>query len=206
MSVVTISRQLGSYGTHIAEEVATRLAAVCIDKEVLAAMAQQEGVSVDVIVQAEERLLSRPILVTEEMKSLFAAQTRKQGSLADENSFVTQMGAAIRTLADQDNIVLVGRGTQLLLAEYPQALHVRIYAPVEVRAARIQQSRGLSNQEMALQVVRQADEQRNNWFRHFFPGISWKDSGHYHLMINTARIPAAVAVDIIVQAVRSTAA
>jgi cytidylate kinase len=205
MSVVTISRQLGSYGTHIAEEVAARLPAVCVDKEVLAEMAQREGVSVDVIVQAEERLVSRPILVTEEMKSLFASQARKQGSLADESSFVTQLGAAIRALADQDNIVFVGRGTQLLLADYPQALHVRIYAPLEVRAARIQQSRALSNLETAMQVVRQADEQRNNWFRHFFPRVSWKDARYYHLMINTARIPKEVAVDIIAQAALPTA-
>jgi cytidylate kinase len=76
---------------------------------------------------------------------------------------------------------------------------------LEVRAARIQQSRGLSNQETALQVVRKADEQRNDWFRHFFPGTSWKDSRYYHLMVNTARIPEETAVDIIVQAARSTA-
>jgi hypothetical protein len=206
MSVVTVSRQLGSHGRHIAEEVAARLSAVCVDKEVLAAMAQQEGVSVEMIVQAEKRLISRPVLVSEEMKSLFAAQARKQGGLADVNSFVTQLSAAIRALADQDNVVFVGRGTQLLLAEYPQALHVRIYAPLEVRADRIQQSRELSSQETALQVVRQADEQRNDWFRHFFPGTSWKDSRYYHLMINTARIPEEVAVEIIVQAARSTAA
>jgi cytidylate kinase len=205
MSVVTVSRQLGSYGMHIAEEVAARLSAVCVDKEVLAEMAQREGVSVEMIVQAEKRLVSRPVLVSEEMKSLFAAQARKQGSLGDVNNFVSQLGAAIRALADQDNVVFVGRGTQLLLADYPQALHVRIYAPLEVRAARIQQSRELSTQEMALQVVRKADEQRNDWFRHFFPGISWKDARHYHLMINTARIPEEVAVEIIVQAARSTA-
>jgi hypothetical protein len=67
MSVVTISRQLGSHGRHIAEEVAARLSALCVDKEILAEMAQREGVSVDMIVQAEERLISRPIMISEEM-------------------------------------------------------------------------------------------------------------------------------------------
>ena len=206
MSVVTISRQLGSNGTRIAEEVAAQLSAVCVDKEVLAQMAQQEGVSVEMIMQAEERLVSRPVLVSEEMKSLFGAGARKPGSFTDAKSFVTHMGAAIRALADQDNVVFVGRGTQLLLADYPQALHVRIYGPLEVRAARIQQSRGLPSEEMALRVVRQADDQRNDWFRHFFPAISWRDARHYHLMVNTGRIPAETAVNIIVQAAQSTAA
>jgi cytidylate kinase len=205
MSVVTVSRQLGSYGRQIAEEAAARLSAVCVDKEVLAAMAQKEGVSVDTIVQAERQVMSRPVAVTEEMKSLLASQSGKPGTLANASGFVAHLGAAIRALADQGNVVFIGRGTQLLLADYPQALHVRIYAPLEVRAARIQQSRGLSSQDMAQQVVRQADEQRNDWFRHLFPGISWKDARHYHLMINTERIPAEVAVEIIVQSARSTA-
>lgn len=202
MSVITVSRQLGSHGRHIAEEVAARLSAVCVDKEVLAEMAQIEGVSVDTIVQAEKRVLSLPIVVSEEMKSLLASQSGKQSSLTNAKGYVTHLSTAIHALADQGNVVFLGRGTQLLLADYPQALHVRIYAPLEVRAARIQQSRGLSNQESALQVVRQADEQRNDWFRHFFPGVSWKDARHYHLMINTVRIPEEVAIDIIVQAAR----
>jgi len=202
MAVITVSRQLGSHGRHIAEEVAARLSAVCVDKEGLAEMAQQEGVSVDRIVQAEKELLSRPIAVSDEMKSLLSSLAGKKGSLANVSGFVTHLSGAVRTLAEQGNVVFIGRGTQLLLADYPQALHVRIYAPVEVRAERIQQSRGLANPEMALQVVRQVDEQRNDWFRHFFPGISWKDGRHYHLMINTARIPEETAVDIIVQAAR----
>src|SRR5262245_32129721 len=144
MSVITISRQLGSHGRHIAEEVAARLSAICVDKEVLADMAQKEGVSVDTIVQTEKQIMSRPIAVSEEMKSLLASQAGKQGTLANASGFVTHLGTAIRALADKGNVVFLGRGTQLLLADYPQALHVRIYAPLEVRAARIQQSRGLA--------------------------------------------------------------
>jgi cytidylate kinase len=200
MPIVTVSRQLGSHGRQIAEQVAARLSAVCVDKEVLAAMAQREGVSLEMIVQAEDRLVSRSLMVSEEMKSLLRAQAGKPGSFADEKGFVTHLGAAIRALADQDNVVFIGRGTQLLLADYPQALHVRIYAPLEVRAERIQQSRGLPNLEVAQQVVRKADDQRNEWFKHFFPAISWRDARHYHLMINTARIPVEIAVNSIVQA------
>ena len=43
MAVVTISRELGSDGTQIAEAVAVALNAICIDKEVLAEMAREVG-------------------------------------------------------------------------------------------------------------------------------------------------------------------
>ncbi|HXF64598.1 MAG TPA: cytidylate kinase-like family protein [Caldilineaceae bacterium] len=203
MAVITVSRELGSFGTAIAEQVAARLSTVCVDKEVLAEMARQAGVAVEVMVEAEERLLSRPLVVSEEMRSFFAGQDRKQSGRLDEQSFITQMAEAIRTLAGRGNIVFVGRGAQLILAQDPQALHVHIYAPLEVRAARIQQRRGLADLETALRVVRQVDEQRSNWFRRFFQGVNWRDARHYHLMINTGRIPEAVAVSLVVQAAQA---
>jgi cytidylate kinase len=200
MTVITISRELGSLGTEIAEQVAARLAATCIDKEILAEMARQGGVPVEVMVETEERLLARPLVVSEEMRSLFSAKAHRPGRQADPQTFLAQMREAIRTLAGQGNVVFVGRGAQFILADSPDALHVHIYAPPEVRAARIQQRRGLADPEMARRVIRQADEQRTNWVRAFFTGVNWKDARHYHLMINTARIPAQVAAEIIVRA------
>jgi cytidylate kinase len=207
MYVITISRELGSFGTQIAEETAARLSSVCVDKEVLAEMSSRAGIPVELIVEAEERITSRPVVVTEEMRSLMRTQARQQGkgALMDENAFITAMREAIHALAAQGNVVFVGRGAQIVLADEPQALHVHIYAPLEVRAARIQQRRGLADLESALRLVRQVDERRANWYRRFFTGVNWKDARYYHLMINTARIPEETAVEMIVKAAASTA-
>jgi cytidylate kinase len=200
MSVITISRELGSFGTHIAELAAARLGVACVDKEVLAEMARQAGVPVNVIVEAEERLMSRPMVVSEEMRSLFASRARQQSSGFDEASYVKQMREAIRELAQEGNVVFVGRGTQVILAEDEHALHVHLYAPLEVRAARIQERRKLPNLETAVRVVRQADEHRRDWFRRFFTGVNWQDPRHYHLMINTGRIGDDLAAELIARA------
>lgn len=202
MPVVTVSREFGSLGTWIAEEVGARLGAPCVDKEVLAEMARQAGVPVNEIVEAEEKLLSRPMVVSEEMRAFFSRRG-ESGVLTAEN-YVERMSTAIRALAEQDNIVFVGRGAQLILAGMPDALHVHIFAAPEVRAARIQERRGLTN-AAALQAVRQADENRRAWFRRFFTGANWKDSRYYDLMINTGRIPAPAAADLIVAAARPAA-
>ncbi len=202
MTIVTISRELGSDGTQIAEAVATHLGVIAVDKQVLAEMARQMGVTVEVIVQAEEQLLAKPIGVSDEMRALFAAQ-RHTGHTWSEAQFVQGMTVAIKLLAAQDNVVFIGRGTQIILKNQPTTLHVHLYAPAPVRAARIQQRRSLPNIETALRLVQQADEQRKNWFRHFFRGIDWKDARHYHLMIDTARIPATVATALIVQAAQA---
>ncbi len=198
MTVITISREYGSDGTQIAEAVAAHLGVTVMDKEVLAEMARQAGVSVEVMAQAEERLLAKPMAVSDEMRSLMS--TRGGAGAMNEARFVQHMTEAIKLLASQGNIVFVGRGSQLILKDHPGALHVHTYAPPQVRAARLQQRRSLPNAEAALRLIQQADEQRKNWFRHFFSGTDWKNAKHYHLMIDTARIPAAVAAQIIVQA------
>ena len=198
MTVVTISREYGSDGTQIAQAVAAQIGALALDKEVLIEMARQAGVSVEVMAQAEERLLAKSVAVSGEMRALLS--TRGGAGLMDEARFVQLMTEAIKVLASQGNIVFVGRGAQIILKDYPGVLHVHTYAPPAVRATRLQQRRSLPNLEAALRLIQQADEQRKNWFRHFFSGTDWKNAKHYHLMIDTARIPAAVATQIIVQA------
>ena len=204
MAVVTISRELGSDGTQIAEAVAVALNAICIDKEVLAEMAREVGLSVEEIVHAEERLRGRSNLVSSEMKALFAnAQSR---GTVDQTRYKQQMSTALRMLADRGNVVFIGRGAQLSLHDRLDALHVHLYAPVAVRAKRIQTRRSLHDLEAATRIVQQADEQRRQWYRQIFQGADWKKPDYYHLMIDTQRIKADLAVALIVQAAQTSSA
>jgi cytidylate kinase len=199
MTVVTISRELGCEGTRIAEAVAVELGAHCVDKEVLAEMARLAGVSVQAVVDAEERLLSRPAVVSDEMRAFFK-RSQAPGGFSEER-YIEQMTAAIRAMADQGDVVFVGRGAQMILAGRAGTLHVHLYAPEDVRAARIAQRRGLTDAGAALRLIQQSDEQRRDWYRRFFNRANWKDPRYYHLMINTGHIPAERAVEIIVRAV-----
>lgn len=199
MTVITISRELGSRGTAIAEKVAQALGVDCIDKEVLAEMARQSGLSVEVIVEAEERLLSQPRVISQEMRHLFAADQRNRSRAMDQATYVRQMSEAIRFLAGQGNVVLVGRGSQVILHEHPGALHVHLYASPEVRARRIQRRRELAELETASQIIQQADKARQEWFRRFFTSVDWKNPSYYNLLIDTGRIAEEIAVDTIVR-------
>jgi cytidylate kinase len=206
MAIVTISRELGSEGTRIAEEVARALGATCVDKEVLAEMARQAGLPVEAIAQAEEQLMSRPTLVSQDMRSLFAKGQQARSGPMNEATYMEYMSEAIKSLANRDNVVFIGRGAQLILRDRPGVLHVHLYAPPEVRARRIQERRGLPGLDAAMRVVQQADEQRKSWFRRFFTGADWKNPRYYHLMIDTGRIPPELAVAVIVQAAQAAPA
>jgi cytidylate kinase len=182
--------------------VARALGAERIDKEVLVEMARQAGLPVEAITQAEEKLLARPTLVSQDMQALFSKGQGGQGTPLNVAAYVAQMTEAIKTLAEEGNVVFVGRGAQLVLQGHAMALHVHLSAPLAVRAGRIQERRRLETLEAATRQVQQADEQRKNWYRHFFAGADWKNPRYYHLMIDTARVPPDLAVAIIAQAAR----
>jgi cytidylate kinase len=200
MAIVTISRELGSNSIQIAEAVAAQLGVHCIDKEVVAEMARKAGVSVEVITHAEEQLLAKPVAVSDEMRALMSA---RRGATMTEGHFINLMRDAVKLLAGQENVVFIGTGAQVILKDHPAALHVHLYAPPTVRAERIRQRRSLPTVEAAQRVINKADEDRRNWYRHFFSGVDWKNARHYHLMIDTARISAAVAANLIVQAAQT---
>ena len=203
MTVVTISRELGSRGTRIAEAVGHELNAPCIDKEVLAEMARQAGVEVEVIVEAEEKLMSRAGVVSQEMRSLFSADPNRRNRPMNQETYVEGMKNAIRALAEKGNVVFVGRGTQLILEDHPAALHVHLFAAPKTRASRIQRRRGMAEIGTAERIIGLADEQRRSWYQRFFTSADWKNSRHYHLMLDTGRIPEATAVALIVHAART---
>ena len=135
MAVVTISRELGAEGTRIAEAVAETLGAICVDKEVLAELAREAGLSVELVVHPEERLRARSNLVSAEMKALLSSSQRR--AAAQQTRDIQQMVQVFRLIAERDNVVFVGRGAQIALRDHAAALHVHLYAPVETRARRI---------------------------------------------------------------------
>lgn len=65
----------------------------------------------------------------------------------------------IRTLALQGHIVIAGRGSAAILQGCPQALHVRLQAPLEWRVREIITSRGLNEAE-ALKMTNETDQKR----------------------------------------------
>jgi len=166
-------------------------------------MARQAGVEVEVIVEAEEKLMSRAGVVSQEMRSLFSADPNRRNRPMDQATYVEGMTSAIRALAERGNVVLIGRGSQLILEDHPTALHVHLYAAPEVRARRIQRRRSMAEISTAERIIGLADEQRRNWYQRFFTSADWKNSRHYHLMLDTGRIPEATAVALIVHAART---
>jgi len=97
--------------------------------------------------------------------------------------------------AEKGNVIIVGRGAQIVLRDFPGALHVRLHAPLEVRILHLMERLGLERKEAERQI-HQSDKERQRYLKHFY-NAAWDDPVLYHLTINTGKIAADWATQVI---------
>lgn len=228
MTVITISRQLGSLGGDIASSVAQELGLRLIDAETINQAAERAGVPrialAELQTEGERGLASRVLNVMRAMPLLPNGGSRRatSGDAASPRGstttfpfgglfsptvppissslegYVRMVGLVIRGLAHEGNVLILGRGGQMLLRNYPGALHVQTVAPFASRVEVVVSRYGLS-ERIAQQRVRASDRARFDYLRRYHD-VDWLDPTLYHLVLNTASLPAASAVKLIVAA------
>ena len=180
MAVITISRQMGSLGYEVANIVASKLGYRLVCRDLINQAAQLAG--------APEMALA----AIDEL-GLFGFSPSPQ-MCQDYRQAVKQV---MTDLADQGNVVIVGRAGQAILADRDDSFHIRLIASIERRVERIAQKHTISH-ECALAQVQASDQHRTNYLRRCY-GVRWGDPELYHLVINTDRITADQAALLICQ-------
>jgi cytidylate kinase len=167
--IITISRQMGSWGCQVAEEAARSLGYRRVWREVINQAAQRAG--------APEIALA-----TIDEIGLLGIKPRSSDLLAYHRA-VRQI---MLELAQKGNIIIVGRAGQVILQDYPGTLHVRIVAPRSVRVARIAAERAVSLEQAGV-LVELSDRSRTNYLKRFYHA-DLNDADLYDLMINTEHL------------------
>jgi len=204
VAVITISRELGSQGDQIAELLCERLGYCRVDKSLLMQIAEEAGINVEAVLALEKGFTKRARLVSGEMTSLYRKQRsafEKQGAI-DDLTYADVLRNTLEDYAKQGEALIVGRGGQMILRDWPNTLHVRLFAPEEIRVQRIADREGVS-QPRAAQLVKQSDEQKRQYIRGMFKNADWRSLRYYSLAIDTSKVPPEAAAEIIMLAVRA---
>ena len=224
MTVITLSRELGSEGDQIATRVAARLGLSVVDRERLHRAARSAGVSEAALRELElpaEQTLVAQILrtlrsipptpterrvrgavvlpVTSPLGGIFSPALPPASIAVAE--LVNLLNQVIEKRAREGEVLFLGQGTEVLLRDHPGALHVRVMASLDHRIATLQTREGDSNTD-ALRKIRASDRQRAEYVRRFH-NARWNDPGLFHMVVNTALAPVPMAVDLIVAASRA---
>jgi cytidylate kinase len=116
----------------------------------------------------------------------------------DTWTLVQKMTKTILRLATAGNVIIIGRGANIITSRHPNVLHVRLVAPPDLRVRRVQESNNL-DASAAGAYVHDSDRARRRYVsKHFDADID--DPLKYHIVINTDRTPFKIAVQLIVDA------
>jgi len=203
MAVITISRELGSEGDKIADLLCQELGYCRVDSAMLSQIAEEAGVDVEAVLAKERAVTRRPKLVSSDMTSLYRKDPSafaKQDAI-DDQTYARVVLETMEKYAQEGNAVIVGRGGQMILRDWPTALHVHLYADLEVRVRRLVERLEISEKEAKRRIER-SDEQKRQYIRHVRQNASWKNLKYYHLAIDTSRVSPEVAAQMILSAAR----
>jgi len=217
MAVITISRQFGSGGDEIADRVCQSLGYRHFDKRLIAQAAAEAGFSEQQDLDFSEenyqvknfmdRLFarSRPVAHVRVWKESVSGERVVEEMQLSEEHALSLVQKAVGVAYQNGNVVIVGRGGQILLKNYPDVLHVRIEGPMEDRIQRVKLQLKLEKQmaldtietrRAAQDLIEQRDAASADYLKHFY-GIDWSDPLHYHLVINSSRLSADLAAQVI---------
>ena len=189
--VVTLSRQFGSMGRMIAQQLSRELGVDFYDRDIVEETASRMGLPVSVISNTEEN-----------SKSIYFKQQYPLGmgiaSMRDE-IFLIQKNI-IRDLAQKESCIIVGRCADSILMDMENRLNVYIYAPMDARLRNAVELAKL-DERTAKKMIREIDRSRELYHRRYCP--EYVDaSTNKDIMIDSSRFGAEGTVKILAGLVR----
>ena len=194
---VTISRQSGAGGTSVAYKLAELLQArlpgktcpwTVFDRNLVEKVLEDHHLPGRLARFMPEDKVSAIADAVEEVLDLHPASS----------SLVHQMTETILELAELGNVILVGRGANVITASLPNVFHVRLIGSLERRLERVQARHRISR-EAARKFIRKEDTGRRRYLLRYL-GKAIDDPLLYHLIINTDWVPVDQAAELIAHA------
>jgi cytidylate kinase len=192
--VITISRETGAGGFSIAEMVAEELRGArkdwssrwtVFDRNLIERVLSDHELPERLREFMPEDARLNPKHLVEEFLGLHP-------SLWTLAEHVTE---TVLRLAQAGNVILVGHGSAIITAGMRNVLHVRLVAPFEERVQNAGKSHALTHEEAAT-LVRKTDRARKRYVRRYF-NADIDDPLHFHLIVNTGKIPFPAAAKLI---------
>ena len=206
-TVIAISRTYGSHGTVVGRELAAKLGVPMFDKKIIEMAAEKSGLSPDYIDNLETHASSSFLFN-------LASSTYQAGAAAagiahfyDLPMSYTAFSAqttVIKDLAQRGSCVIIGRCSDYILRSDLNCVKVFLYAEEADRIEQAKKEFGMNDKAAAAQVKKMS-KGRANYYKNF-TGETWGQALSHDLTINTTKVGAGGAVEVILAYLRQTGA
>lgn len=203
MAVITISRQFGAGGITLGKMVAEKFGYTFADTEIIKMVAEMANVSTAFVETIEKeaggkfsKFISKTV-----SRPLVDRILKDERGYIDEEIYLDYLVLIIAQMADDGDVVILGRGSQYILNDHPDARHILLIDTFENRVRFMQKHYELS-QGRATQVVKNEDKRRINLYKKLGK-TDYDNPELYHLVLNMNRIQLEKALEIITDLVNS---
>jgi cytidylate kinase len=228
MPVITITGLIGAGAPEVGGGIARKLGIDYVDRLILAEAAKKLGTTVAAVAERTERapslgdrfagfvraVLERSalagggadpyfgggldaLLVREYKDFPLEGEVSAGGAVDDDLIRVTT--TAIQEIAASGNVIIAGRGANMILAKEPGTLHVGLTSRKEERVKRIMGRVSLGREE-AEKYTAENDKARNAYFQRYFK-VHPEAPENYHVILNVDWMDYGQAAETIIQAV-----
>jgi len=223
MAVITFNGQIGSGGRDLGELVAQRMGVHYVDQQILVEAAKRIGAPVEALAQRDEKVSSlrerigrflqnfleksaaagatgdpflgpsgMEVLLSRSYSDVSQMPTTRAQELSDLQ-FMQVTSGVIMDLAQMGNVVIIGRGSNIILKDFPGALHLNTIASLSTRYS-VMARREHLDMVTAERLTKEREIDRLAFFRKFFK-VDATDPSLYHLVLNLDKLSLEMASD-----------
>lgn len=191
--IITISREFGSGGRFIGEEVAKKLGIAYYDKDIINQIAEESGLSPDYIQESAELSPKKGIFA-------YALAGRDITGKSVEDMVYEAQRKVILELAEKEPCVIIGRNADFILKDRDDVLNVFIHGNMPEKMKRICQLYNVSEQD-AVKMMTDTDKRRMTNYN-FYTDQRWGKASNYTLCLNSSQLGYDKCEEIIMECVK----
>ena len=177
--IITISREFGSGGRFIGEEVARKLGISYYDKNIISQIAEKSGLSLEYIQENAELSPKKGLFA-------YALAGRDITGKSVEDMVYEAQRKVILDLAGKEPCVIIGRNADFILKDRDDVLNVFIHGDMPEKIQRITRLYNVGEQE-AVKMMADTDKRRMANYN-FYTEQNWGKASNYTLCLNSSEI------------------
>ena len=177
--IITISREFGSGGRFIGEEVAKKLGISYYDKNIISRIAEKSGLSPEYIQESAELSPKKGLLA-------YALAGRDITGKSVEDMVYEAQRKVILELADREPCVIIGRNADYILKDRDDVLNVYIHGNMPEKIQRICKLHNTSEAD-AVKMINDIDKRRMTNYN-FYTDQKWGKAANYTLCLNSSQL------------------
>jgi len=202
MAVITISRQFGAGGKTLGKMIAGEMNYTFADSDIIQQIAKEANVSSHWVESFEKEAgskMSRLISSMVSQRWIDRVLKDERGYL-DEQIYLDYLVLIVAKIADEGDVIILGRGSQYILDDHPETYHVLLIDELEHRIKFIVENYKVS-EKRAARIVSSEDKRRLALYSRLGKR-DYDNPSLYHMVLNMNRLTLEQAKEIICDTIK----